>query len=100
MPQRQNLAPRTRILWALIVGFPSIVVFGQLGLYVNGVFLYFQFLSFICTGMYLTLLRCPRCKQPVYKRIKRVNDIEVSYWGGWIFPKRCSKCDYDLSSTE
>jgi hypothetical protein len=44
---------------------------------------------------YVTFLRCPGCRYPVFKKKSRIFGVEVVTWGG-LPPPKCSNCGADL----
>ena len=46
----------------------------------------------------LTMLRCERCGQYVYKNKVKIGGVSVPYWGGLNpFPTKCSECGFDFT---
>src|ERR1700719_719307 len=62
-------------------------------------FLYIEPVLVLGTGIYTTTLRCPNCRESIYKRRKKLWGMEAIYYGGNPLPRHCSWCGQDLSQT-
>ncbi len=87
---------RKKALFALALTL--INMFGLLIMVIqfDNMFLLPLFGVMVIGGVYLLSLRCPHCSERIYKRKTRIQGIEVTYWGGFLIPVRCSRCGKDL----
>jgi len=67
-----------------------------LAVYYNQVFLWILALP-IALSLWLVSLRCPRCRKPIYKKVKVVFGVTFTYWGGFNpIPDKCDRCQFDF----
>jgi hypothetical protein len=87
---------RRRALYALLLAGLNFIGFAALTVNVSHAFGWPMVLVPAGAGLYLLSLRCPRCRTPIYKRKTTLFGIELTYWGGWRIPRRCSSCAAEI----
>lgn len=87
------VATRGRMLKAVVAiafNFIGFAVLGALGHRTTGPM--FAVGGILVAGAYLVSLRCSTCGEFVYRRRGVVAGVSVTYWGGAVVPRSCSKC--------
>ncbi len=92
----EGVSLRRRSLYALLLAGLNFIGFGVLTVNVSHAFGWPMVLIPVGAGLYLLSLRCPRCGAPIYKRKMTLVGIELTYWGGWRIPRRCSSCAAEI----
>jgi hypothetical protein len=91
---------RQQLLVAYAVILMNFVGGFGLGVLVDERLAFLGFAVMMAVALYVTLLRCPRCKHRVFKHETRVGGFRWTYWGGNPFPRRCQVCACDWSTTD
>jgi hypothetical protein len=92
----EGISLRKRSLNALLLAGSNFVGFAILTVSMNHGFAWPMVLIPVGAGFYLLSLRCARCGTPIYKRKATLAGIELTYWGGWRIPRRCSSCAAEI----
>lgn len=95
-PKNEEVSLRRRSLYALLLAGLNFIGFAILTVNVSHAFGWPMVLIPVVAGLYLLSLRCPRCGTPIYKRKATLAGIELTYWGGWRIPRRCSSCTAEI----
>jgi hypothetical protein len=91
---------RASVLQKLIVAFAVIAVnfIGGAGLaiLVDERLLVLALVAIIGAMIYITMMRCPRCRHFGFKHEATLGGLCWTYWGGNPFPPTCSVCNWDF----
>jgi hypothetical protein len=51
----------------------------------------------VATSVYVALMRCPRCRKHIFRRVRNIGGVEWTSWGGAPLPHFCRHCGWDLT---
>jgi hypothetical protein len=91
---------RQQLLVAYAVILMNFVGGLGLGFLVDQRLIFLSFVVIMAVAVYVTLLRCPRCKHFVFKHEISLGGFRWTYWGGNPFPRRCPVCACDWSTID
>ncbi len=92
---RSRASVRAKVWAAFLIwlGVGALLLLGALYVH-QGFVLALVFLQLV-VGLYVMLLRCPRCKKPVLQNSIGVLGREVFIWTPWV-PRCCTRCGEPL----
>jgi len=87
---------------AMILIFVAFInFFGSmaLALYVDQRYVLSAVLIPFLAGILLLTLKCERCGKRAYKNQVTVLGVTFTYWGGFLIPRTCTQCGFDLRAS-